>query len=227
MGTIMQNDTAGNNALKQTGCRLAAPTLLMVFYFCCIPAATAQNSYGVLMETKEILISTLDNNYIPESLVVSSDNSHIAYVIGSPSNMRVAIDGIAGFFYDDIFIKSLLFSPDGKRLAYVARQHDDWVVIVDKKEGRRFDEIRADSLSFSPNSRHIAYFARLQNDWFSVIDDTVNEKGYSIIPAGSKIIWDTRRTLHFIAIDYSRSIYSVTVKLKRPPGKAAPKPRQP
>ena len=109
-------------------------------------------------------------SWFPNSVRVSPDNKHIAWIEthrppGSPGidKFIVLVDGKArNGYYGTVGENSIIFSSDSKRLAYAAAGAHmgvvKWFLVVDgKEEKKQYDGVTAPV--FSPDSKHFAYQA--------------------------------------------------------------------
>src|SRR5664280_271730 len=138
----------------------------------------------VTLVTREVSLGKIDPGEIPESLAVSSDNKHVAYVEERGSKRLVVVDGVEGREYDGIDAGTPVFSPDSKRAAYGAGRGDKWLVVVDGMEGKEYDGIMAGTPVFSPDSKRVAYGAGRGDKWL-IVADGVEGKEYDGIMAGT------------------------------------------
>lgn len=194
----------------KTNCKIKISLFFLVNFLAILTCAGS----GFDIDTRETVVTSLNPNYVLESLVVSTDNLHVVYVSSTSSSMWLVEDGQEDASYESILINSLTYSPDCKRLACIAKQIGGWVVIVDRRPGSNFSNVLENSLSFSPDSRHLAYFAKDFEQWVVVVDDVVSDKKYAVIPKGSRIVWDSNHSLHFVAVDRSGNVFMVTQILK-------------
>jgi len=104
-----------------------------------------------------------------ETLVVSRDNSHVAYVAASGSKHLVIVDGVEGKKFDNIGEGPIL-SPDGKRVAYVAEEGGRWLVVVNGVAGKGYRGIGRKSLVFSADSRRVAYVGDEVGRQLAIVD---------------------------------------------------------
>lgn len=102
-----------------------------------------------------------------ETIVVSPDYRHVAYVERNGGTEFVVVNRIKGRGYSRV--RSLTFSPVGRRLAYVAFQDDRSFVVLDGDEGKRYDRIIAGPL-FSRDGKRLAYLATAGTQSFLVVD---------------------------------------------------------
>jgi len=111
---------------------------------------------GIRLLTREVSLGKIHPGIIVESLVVSPDSKHLAYVAVRGEKQFVVVDGEEGKEYDGIGAGTLIFSPDSKHLAYGAERGEKWLVVVDGKEGKEYDGfLRGSKLVFdSPKSFH-------------------------------------------------------------------------
>ena len=66
---------------------------------------------------------------------------------------------------------------------------------------------------FSPDSKRVAYDAQVGNKRVVVIDGKEG-KAYDDLPRGSRIVFDSADSLHYLAMKEGRSVYLVEEKLK-------------
>jgi len=76
-----------------------------------------------------------------QSLTISPDGKHIAYIRKSDKKCFVAYDGKEGKSYSKIIDGSLTFSADSCQLAYIAEDGNEWFVVIDGKEGFHHDKL--------------------------------------------------------------------------------------
>ncbi len=130
---------------------------LAVFLVACSRVVSAPE---VTLVTREVSLGKIHPGVIPESLAVSPDSKHVAYVARRGGKQLVVVDGVEGKEYDRIGQGTLVFSPDSKRVAYGARRGDKQLVVVDGVEGKEYDGIGQGTLVFSPDSKRVAYGGR-------------------------------------------------------------------
>jgi hypothetical protein len=111
------------------------------------------------LATHEVSLGSVHPGILTESLVVSPDGQHLAYVAQRGLSWLVVLDGIEGKEYDGIMKGSPIFSSDGKHLAYAAQVGTKLLVVVDGKESVEYDGIGDGTLLFSPDCKHFAYQA--------------------------------------------------------------------
>ncbi len=116
-----------------------------------------------------------------ETVTVSPDGKHLAFVQVIDGQDCVNIDGLTGKGYASLrapieitqpgksaICSGIFFSPDSKHYAYMARQDAHWSMVIDGQDGAAYDEL--DIPIFSPNGAHIAYKARKGEQWCVVVD---------------------------------------------------------
>ena len=92
-----------------------------------------------------------------DSLKISSDLEHIAYVSRIGQTFRVWLDGVSEKSHSGITRQSPFFAPKQNRIAYIANDKDKMFVVVDNKEQDRYKQVG--TLTFSPDGSRIAYRA--------------------------------------------------------------------
>ena len=120
---------------------------------------------------KTFILQLYANAYVKDSLVVSRDLKHAAYVgrIGEKKQC-IIIDGTEGELFEGIGMNSLHFSPDGKHYAYVAATGSQQLVVRDGSREEAYDLILDGTPIFSPDSQHLIYSAKRGSEWRVVCD---------------------------------------------------------
>src|SRR5213079_2204751 len=95
--------------------------------------AAGPNASAASLLTKEVSLGKVLPTAINETLVLSPDQKHVAYVALRAGKWMAVIDGHQGKPYDRIV--GLRFSPDSKRTAYAGRHGDSFVAVLDGREG--------------------------------------------------------------------------------------------
>lgn len=91
------------------------------------------------------------------SLKISPDYKHIAYVSRIGGTFRVWMDGVTKKSHSGITRQSPFFSPKQNRVAYIADENDKMFVVVDNEEHDRYKQVG--TLTFSPDGSRLAYRA--------------------------------------------------------------------
>ena len=112
---------------------------------------------------RETLLSQIESGLVKDSLVISPDSRHIAYVTIRNDDTFLIEDGIARGPYRRVSLPR--FSPDSRRLAYSVLS-GQWRVVVDGIIGNDSD-MAADPV-FSPDSRQVCYEAKRDDKWLLV-----------------------------------------------------------
>ncbi len=129
----------------------------------------------------------------------------MAYGAKSGGKWSVVVDGKEGRAYDGIGASGIVFSPDGQHVAYAARSGGKWSMVVDGKESKAYDGIGITPV-FSPDGQHVAYAAESGGKW-SVVVDGQEGKAYDGILKGSRIVFDSPDSLHYLAVKDGHSVY--------------------
>ena len=116
-------------------------------------------------------------NVIEESVTISPDNRHVAFVAAENGRYMVSVDGVRGTLYEGI-LRGMYFSADSQRFAFVAVEGERKQVVLDGEEQTQYDDLG--NLHFSPDSQHFAYWARLGEKEFIVLDG-IEQKHYGLI----------------------------------------------
>ena len=165
----------------------------------------------VYRTVSERLIDQGHRSMIIETVTVSPDSRHVAYLARAGKKHVVVVDDKEQRQYDRIEKDSLLFSPDGQRVAYVARDAKKRFVVVDEREEKHYDGIEEGSLIFSPDSRRVGYVARVGERWLVIVPwrgqkqfvvvDGREEKQYKRIEKGSLLFSTDSQRLGYVADD--------------------------
>jgi len=107
------------------------------------------------------------------SIIVSADGKHLAYVAEPDSFEDVAVvDGRPSKVYrgldGDIREGSLELSPDGRRSGYAVEDGNKSHVVIDGRPGKFYDAVGGPV--FSPDSQHVAHLAAAGGKVFSVVN---------------------------------------------------------
>jgi len=68
---------------------------------------------------------------IPDTLTISPDARHLAFVVQEKKQYCVVKDGVQGKKFDQIASGTLLFRADSSHVAYLAKQGAGWLAVVD------------------------------------------------------------------------------------------------
>jgi len=165
------------------------------------PAPSAPSKQPV---TKTLLALVDAEEMLAETLTVSPDRQHAAYVVqpeGSPA--YVVYDGQRQGPYTRVGFEEggapLLFSPDGQHLAYMAVSSNGYVIVLDGEEQGPYEQVIVDSVVFSPDSQRLAYGAvDRSGNAFAVVDgqrgpayDQVDRPRFS--PDSQRVGYSARR----------------------------------
>jgi Tol biopolymer transport system component len=173
--------------------------------------------------TREVSLGQLNAGALPDSVVVSPDSRHLAFVERQGNKWRVVLDGVACKEYEIgsrdpsgglLFFLSkrlscsfqhpdrngtLRFSPDSRRLAYVARRDRKLLVVVDGKEGHEHDGVANQCLVFSPDSQRVGYMAfSFPNKWKMIVN-SVGGKQYDCMGEGLPFFSPDSKRLAYVA----------------------------
>ncbi len=122
------------------------------------------------------LLSVIDlSRWNPQSVVVSQDMSHVAYIQKTEDGRAQVIhDGDLGPVFGAVKASSLVFSKTG-RLAYVVASGKNRFVVVDGSVSSAYDDIIENSFSFSDNGKRYAYVVKKKHKWFVVVDGELSK----------------------------------------------------
>lgn len=148
--------------------------LLVIISACQIvhPAAVASAQE---FEEKLIFFGKQDEKtkVFPDSLAISPDGKHMAYVAKNDKGMFVRLDGKPD---SKIWVKigrgTPKFNITSDRMAYTAYDGKHWHVVINGTVGPGFDGLTR--LAFSPDGKHFAYVVNYMKDAMIVIN---NKKG--------------------------------------------------
>ncbi len=169
-------------------------------------------------------VETKLNGYgIVNTLAISPDNRHLAYVLSRDFKRMVVLDGVEGKPYDypppgmpgsgpGVFYHPV-FSPDGQHLAYVAYQNNEAFVVSDGLEGRRYPNIQISPV-FSPDSRRMVYAGSSQLGVQVVVSTDGKEFAYihQGTPSGLVFSPDSQRLAYVVKKSYSEQQMTVVVE---------------
>ena len=175
-------------------------------------SSVGESAERVNLVIKETSRGKIHPGIVAITLTISPDSKRFAYVARRGKKQFVVLDGEEGEEYDLIGKGSLVFSPDSKRFAYVAVRGGKQFVVLDGEEGKEYDGIG--DLVFSPDSKRFAYGAKRGGKWFVVLDgEEGKEKEYDGFLRGSKLVFDSPRKLHALAVR-GDEIFLVTVEIQ-------------
>jgi len=184
--------------------------LCLIVFLVCTGIATFAEEESPNRVVSERLIGQTVFSWILQSLTVSPDGKHVAYMATEGDKQFVVVDEEEAKKYDDI--GGLIFSPDSKRVAYMAGVDSKQFVVVDGREEKKYDDIGG--LIFSPDSKRLAYVAIVGNSRFVVVDGQEGKKYDSIITTGGgRVIFDSPDNLHYLVLR-GNSIYLVTERIE-------------
>ncbi len=128
-------------------------------------------------------INAPDKQIYLESMVISPDSEHIAYVCKNAGKLFVSQDGKKGPSYDTIQQGTPLFSLDSKQVIYVARKGAKWCVVVNNREYKAYDNVTIPVMS--PDGKRMAYVARVKEGQDKsrvfVVLDNKEQKAYDLV----------------------------------------------
>ena len=134
------------------------------------PFTETMTSMGHCISGEELFVN---------SLTVSPDSRHLAYVSRIGPHFRVWLDGVAETTYEGVTRQSPFFSPQKNRLAYIVQEDGQMFAVVDSKSYTKYDIIG--SFTFSPDGSHFAYRVQNKNGEQFVVTD--EQKG-PVFPVG-------------------------------------------
>ena len=153
--------------MGRTGRRVATAGALVVGLL----AAGAFGQHRVTLTNKEEPLGEIPFDAgAANSLVISADGKHGAYIKRDSDGYLVVLDGHHGPPYDAIARDSLVFSPNGTWLAYAARSGGRWHVVEGDQQSWPYDDIVGSSLRVSADGLHFAFIASRNKRTFVVLD---------------------------------------------------------
>lgn len=103
--------------------------------------------------TETTIVKSGDMDIVNDSLHVSDDANHLAFVVRLGDRQAMVLDGIVGKAYDGE-ISGDYFSLDDKHVVCYLKHNKKERVVVDDVASDEYDNI---AFCFSPNSKHWAY----------------------------------------------------------------------
>ena len=202
--------------------RMAIPAVLIIAAFFCGCGGGGGGTGSGKFSVKETVMATIPMEIPAEAGRVSSDMTHVIYVVKHGKKERVVLDGKESKEYDNVLAVveedygwntnqsgierfdvetefRFTFSPDSKRVAYAAKVGKKRFAVVDGQEGSGYDDI--EGLAFSPDSLHIAYVVKKGDKATLVVDGA--EKGSFDSLAG--FLFNADGTLKYAALDGGRT----------------------
>lgn len=169
--------------------------ILIAMSLVCALSAWGENvPHRVVTETPV----TFPENINLDTVTVSPDGRHLAFVQTVDGKECANIDGVLGKGYTEIrapwertlsdnttSYTGFFYSPDSKHCAYMARQDESWYIVVDGQQGAGYTNL--DMPLFSPTGGHVAYKARKNEQWCMVVDGKEG-KGYEAIGADEDLL---------------------------------------
>lgn len=125
--------------------------------------------------TETIIAGITPDSWIAESMTISPDGKHWAFVRKKDGKELVIADGGENKEYEHILKGCegyIAFSPDSKRIIYFAEDGGKQFAVIDGKEGNRYGKafIEEDSMVFSPDGKMAAYTAEDGEQQFVVVE---------------------------------------------------------
>jgi Tol biopolymer transport system component len=146
-----------------------------------------------------------DDQIISETILISQDSRHVAYVAVKDSELSVYVDDQGGKLYPDIGVGTLIFSPDSQRLVYVAIEENKQFVVINGTEEKKYDSILSNSIVFSPDSSRLAYAARDGDKEFAVLDGMEQNRYDEIIAGTLTFSPDSKRFAYAARPDWNKA----------------------
>lgn len=137
---------------------------------------------GEELKPVETLISEITpDSWIPESMTISPDGKHWAFVKKRDGKEFVVTDGRENKEYGHILRGCegyIVFSPDSKRMTWFAEDSGKQFAVIDGEEGKRYEKAfqEEDSMLFSPDSKRVVYIAEDGGQQFLVRDGKEGNK---------------------------------------------------
>lgn len=138
------------------------------------------------LATTILPLSDVPCDIVPETLTVSSDAKHVAFVVGDHGEQSVHRDGTFDGTYHAIMEGGPTFSRDGHRLGYAACEDQIWRVAVDDYRSQAdYEGNLVGSPLFSPDGSRFAYAAAGGGLWWVVVEDSNAIMTYEQVVTGS------------------------------------------
>ena len=148
------------------------------------------------------------------SLVFSSNSKRLVYTAQKQGKWIVVLDGQEIAAYDRLVEKSLAFSPDSKKLAFAAARDDGFVVVDDGRESIVYEALAIPPV-YSPNGKYLAFGAQTGLEQYVVINSQEGGRYPTLIShKGGKIVFDSNKSLHYLALKDDQKIYLIEETLK-------------
>jgi len=178
-----------------------------------IPAAKPSPEPAAKWVHSEIGLGSVDiSDRKKESLIVSPDGRHLAYVKRVQAKQVVVIDGKDSREYPSVKEDSFSFSPDSQHFAYGVWDGES-KVILDGVALPSFGEIEL-APRFSPDSQHLSYGVCQKGKCFVVLDGKpgkpykfVNEYSLAFSPDSQHLAYSAVSSVdygnpeHFVVLD--------------------------
>lgn len=122
---------------------------------------------------------------IPDSLIISPDNRHIAYMKASKEYVRgddpsfymnFVVDGESQAHFKAGDVSELFFGPNGKQTVFSFRLGSDWHMAVNARKSIPYAALSKPS--FSPDGTKLAYAAKKGQQWVLVVNDQESLQTY-------------------------------------------------
>ncbi|MDY6905818.1 MAG: hypothetical protein SWH61_14165 [Thermodesulfobacteriota bacterium] len=128
-------------------------------YFCLIAffANITPTAFATTLSENSVKLGTASKSekIYAQSLKISDDKQHIAYVSKNKTGMRVWKDGTPGPVYQGISIETPVFAPGSDKVCYIAIEANQMRAVIDGEKGPVFQAI--DSLTFSYDGTRTGY----------------------------------------------------------------------
>lgn len=182
--------------------RVAQPCILISLWFA--HAALAQQKVTLTNHEAPVLSIPFFIMFAAENtLVLSPDGHHGAYIIRDPSNgnEHVVIDGRPGEAYQRIERESLVYRPDSDLVVYAARIDKESYLVGG--EGVKADVVGS-SVQFSPDGKHVVLIGSTDKRWSVFVDGKPGEAFDGILD--NRLVFSRAGRMAYVGLRAGRKV---------------------